>query len=129
MATKPRKYCLRFPCRNLSEPGSSYCQEHRPKPLAKLADVFYLTGRWRRFRDWYISKQPLCELCEKEGRTVPAVLVDHVVELRDLGAPYDETNVQALCASCHAKKTKQEAKKRGPVVYSYGEKSSATLRK
>ena len=101
---------MRFPCKHLSEPGSSYCQEHRPKPLAKVADAFYLSTGWRRFRDWYIRKNPLCELCQKEGRIVPATLVDHIAELKDLGAPYDEGNVQSLCASCHAKKTKADAK-------------------
>ena len=70
-----------------------------------MADDFYLTTRWRRFRAWYLGEHPLCEICQAEGRTVPAVIVDHIHELKDGGAPYDESNAMSLCAACHNKKT------------------------
>jgi 5-methylcytosine-specific restriction endonuclease McrA len=34
--------------------------------------------------------------------------VDHIKGLRDGGAPYDLSNLQTLCGSCHAKKTRIE---------------------
>lgn len=148
MATKPRKYCASWPCRNLSVPGSSYCTEHQartrarfcriqgcpdmaltgssfckqhqPEWTVKLADAFYVSVGWRRFREWYIANHPLCAECERQGKLVPGVIVDHVVELKDGGAPFDENNAQSLCRACHAYKTETERRKRN-------EKSSGTL--
>lgn len=87
--------------------------------MPKVADPFYLSPKWRRFRDWYISRHPLCEECESHGETVAGVIVDHIVELKDGGAPFDEGNCQTLCHACHNRKTGQERRKRGPRVYAY----------
>jgi 5-methylcytosine-specific restriction protein A len=129
MPGKPPKYCAAFPCRNVAAPGSAYCKEHRPAPARKETDPFYLSPRWRRFRNWYITAHPLCELCLAEGREEGAVIVDHRTELKDGGAPFDENNAQSLCGACHNRKTAEEKQKRGAIVYSYSEKSSATLGK
>jgi 5-methylcytosine-specific restriction protein A len=112
MASKPRKYCAEYPCSALAAPGSSYCDDHRPPAAPKATDPFYLRPAWRRFRNWYLANHPMCALCGGYGDAVPAVIVDHVVELKDGGAPYDEGNVQALCLSCHNKKTADEKMKR-----------------
>lgn len=120
MANKPNKYCIKFPCRNLAVPGSSYCIEHQPARAPKKAEPFYVSVRWRRFRDCYIGNHPLCEMCQAEGRgEVPAVIVDHIVELKDGGKPLDESNAQSLCRACHNRKTATEKKKRGAIVYAY----------
>ena len=37
---------------------------------------------------------------------------DHIVELRDGGAPLDPNNIMLLCASCHRRKTLLVAKQR-----------------
>jgi len=105
MANKSRKYCAAFPCPNLAIPGSSYCQEHQPARAPKETDPFYLSVRWRRFRDWYIGKHPLCEQCEREGRLTRAVMVDHVIEIKDGGALTSEENALAMCWKCHGVKT------------------------
>lgn len=119
LAAKPRKYCRAFPCKNMAEPGSSYCLEHRPAPAPKQADDFYLSPEWRRFRDWFISKYPLCKKCSAYGFITPAKIVDHIVELKDGGALFDESNTQSLCHACHNRKSAKERKKRGLSVYSY----------
>ena len=119
MASKPNKYCIKFPCRNMAIPGSAYCAKHQPAKAHKDADPFYTSVRWRRFRDWYIGKHPLCEMCQAEGREVTAVIVDHIVELKDGGAPLDEDNAQSLCRACHNRKTATEKQKRGLKVYEY----------
>lgn len=133
MPNKARRYCAAFPCSSLAVPGTIYCQEHQRAPLAKLADAFYMSPAWRRFRDWYIKQHPLCQHCQADGFSVPSVIVDHVVELKDGGAPYDEGNAQALCRSCHNRKTMTVAMVRGKAkvakVYSYEEKSSARVGK
>jgi len=46
-------------------------------------------------------------------------MVDHIIELKDGGAPLDERNVQALCRTCHGKKTSIEKQKRGAKAYVY----------
>lgn len=112
MARKPGKYCAAFPCPALAEPGSSYCRAHRPAAQQKEADPFYLTPAWRRFRGWYIRNNPLCVACEAVGLTTPAVIVDHIRELADGGAPYSADNAQSLCVACHNRKTGEAKRKR-----------------
>ena len=65
---------------------------------------------WRRLRMQYISRHPLCEICEAEGRTRAAQEVHHIVPIsrgmdrttmRRLA--YDIKNLQSLCSECHHK--------------------------
>ena len=106
MTQKARKYCASFPCRNLAEPGSSYCRDHRPARAQKVTDAFYLSVAWRRFRAWYLGRHPLCEQCEREGRPdTPADMVDHILEIQDGGALTSEENAMSLCWKCHGIKT------------------------
>lgn len=107
-----KRYCQAFPCRNFAERGSAYCGEHRPSREPKSVDPFYVSVRWRRFRDWYLGKHPLCEQCKSEGRLVRADMVDHVIELKDGGAPLSEDNAQSLCFHCHNVKTADVRDKR-----------------
>ena len=107
-----KKYCASFPCPNLAV-GGAYCAEHRPPRAAKDTDAFYLTTRWRRFREWYLTNHPFCEQCQREGRVgVLAGVVDHRVELKDRGAPTTQENAQSLCRKCHAIKTANAKEKR-----------------
>ncbi|MEI9477390.1 MAG: HNH endonuclease signature motif containing protein [Deltaproteobacteria bacterium] len=102
-----RKYCAAFPCSNLAVDGA-YCVEHRPARAPKETNPFYLSVRWRRFREWYLGKYPLCEQCLLDGRPdTAAVMVDHIVEIEDGGALTEEENSQSLCWKCHGIKTAQ----------------------
>jgi len=59
-------------------------------------------GRWQSARLGYLRKHPLCACCEANGRTVPAVLVDHVVPHRgDKALFWQRDNWQGLCERCH----------------------------
>ena len=60
--------------------------------------------RWRKIRDLYISRHPLCELCEAAGRLTPAAVVHHKIPV-DQGGSHHEDNLQALCKSCHSRLT------------------------
>lgn len=71
----------------------------------KKTEPFYGTARWKKFRKWYLSNNPMCETCLTNNKFVPAQMVDHIIELKDGGNPLDQKNTQALCWSCHAKKT------------------------
>lgn len=51
-----------------------------------------------------LAEFPLCNMCNGIGAHI-----DHIVPLRAGGAPYDQANLQTLCASCHSKKTRREA--------------------
>jgi len=62
---------------------------------------------WRKRRDRFLKRHPLCAICLSEGRTRQATCVDHVVPVTRGGADTPE-NWQALCASCHSRKTARE---------------------
>ncbi len=65
--------------------------------------------QWTKARDLFIRKNPLCILCQREGRTVQATIVDHRTPHRgDMVLFWDESNWQSLCKPCHDKKTARE---------------------
>ena len=59
--------------------------------------------RWQKFRAAYLSANPLCLHCDRKAATQ----IDHIkpVESKDDPLFYEESNLQALCSSCHSKKT------------------------
>ena len=65
-------------------------------------------GRWQRLARMFLRRHPLCAdpfgVHAAERGIVPAECVDHIVPLRR-GGSNDESNLQALCTSCHARKT------------------------
>lgn len=70
----------------------------------------YNSGRWRRLRAWKFACDPLCELCQKENKTVPAEDIHHIVSFMSTNDPsqrmilaYDYYNLQSLCKPCHQK--------------------------
>lgn len=65
---------------------------------------FYSSAAWRKLRDWYRKEHPLCEACQERGLVKVAQLVDHIVEIKDGGAPLDPANLQSLCGTCHNRK-------------------------
>lgn len=69
----------------LVEIGSTYCDKHRRQYL-KQDTIRRVTSssrgynyRWQKLSRLYLKKNPLCRQCLVEGRTVPAVAVDHIV--------------------------------------------------
>lgn len=88
--------------------------EHRRK---REPVRIYHTRRWRNFRLHYLSRHPLCVACQAEGRTTAASNLDHIKRIEEGGAVWDEENLQALCQSCHSRKTASEtfAKRKSPV--------------
>ena len=99
----------------LGTPG--YCDRHRVAAHRDYgrarrgfdAEVgFYQSARWRTVRAAFLREHPLCGLCAARGRVVAAVVADHVVPLKDGGARFDAANLQALCVTCHNRKTARE---------------------
>jgi 5-methylcytosine-specific restriction protein A len=103
----------------LSNPG--YCDSHRALVHRDYGRMrrsfdkevgFYQSSNWRRLRANFLRLHPLCRSCANQGRTVAAVVVDHVLPIKDGGTRLDTANLQALCVSCHNRKTAAESWRR-----------------
>lgn len=102
MPYAPPKVCSKANCRHLTP-----CPEHPRSPNHRQRNLprskVYDTKRWQMVRAVKLANQPQCETCG-----APATDVDHHVPLRQGGAPYDQTNLVALCHPCHSRKTALE---------------------
>jgi len=78
----------------------------------KVADPFYSSPAWIALRDRV--RHEAGGRCQAPGcgRAERRMFVDHIVELKDGGAPLDRSNAQLLCPSHHAAKTAAERAKR-----------------
>ena len=80
---------------------------------------WYLTERWQKFRKDYLRENQKCSRCDQ-----PAVIVDHV-DGHDIDT-WKETfwtgPFQALCWSCHSRKTMTEDAKNKPKRMSGAER-------
>jgi 5-methylcytosine-specific restriction protein A len=56
----------------------------------------------------FLREHPVCKACEALGSTTPAVVADHVQPIKENGLRFDWSNLQALCVSCHNRKTARE---------------------
>lgn len=66
----------------------------------------YNSKRWKMTRRRVLFEQPLCPC----GNL--ATDVDHILSIEEGGDPWNQANLQALCASCHSRKTNQEVRTR-----------------
>lgn len=80
--------------------------------MAKDKDYIRMihTTRWLYLRRDILTKHPLCQQCEDEGRITPAIEVHHIrpVEYGVSRADkqrlmFNPTNLRALCHDCHVK--------------------------
>ena len=95
------------------------------------------TTRWLTLRKAVLTRHPVCESCEKDGRLTPAVEVHHIVPVETAltymekqNLMFDPHNLMALCHNCHVsihmsmgKGTKANARERSR------EKADAACRK
>ncbi len=109
----PLRPCAVAGCPRPAIAGSSRCTEHalqqqrerdanRPSAATRGYDA-----RWRRRRAAYLRQHPWCVQCG-----APSRVVDHVIPRRRGGAD-DESNWQALCATCHNAKTMRQSVGKG----------------
>jgi len=104
MPTKPKRPCARPGCNNLVEHG--YCQEHKRK---RPPEQRVYGSKWRQAARMFLSRHPLCAMCEAQGRIVAAECVDHIIPHKgDMVLFWDVCNWQPLCSSCHSVKTWKE---------------------
>lgn len=104
------KVCSAVGCPVLVVNGVQFCVDHQREARARnrsLFDALYSTKRWRVVRLRVLRRARY--RCAVEGCPTWANEVDHVVPLIAWrGSPFDEANLQALCASHHASKTARE---------------------
>lgn len=66
----------------------------------------YDSAAWRGkngLRTLRLNLNPYCQTCG-----MPATMVDHTDPINNGGDPFDITNTQSLCDSCHNKKRRKE---------------------
>ena len=105
-------------CSNTTAKGNGgLCSEHqraRHKQYSQTRNdqehtKIYSTKAWKTTRRNALYRdEGWCVICKE----APAVLVDHIKEIKDGGEPYLLSNLQSLCARCHNKKTAEVAKNR-----------------
>lgn len=92
---------------------------HKPMPRiaprheAQGAKENYGQGRggrpWRRKRAAVMKRDGyVCQPCKQQNRVTLATEVDHVIPQAE-GGTDDESNLQAICETCHKAKTAAEA--------------------
>ena len=116
MPSKAKTPCKVKSCANLVEAGKSYCENHeskRHKQYDRDRKPAHKRGydyRWQKYRKQFLIDNPLCVKCLEEGKSVPATNVDHIEPVSGPDDPlfWDEDNHQALCHSCHSRKTARE---------------------
>lgn len=67
----------------------------------------YDDQKWRKARKAFLSDPDhcLCVMCEREGRDVPATVIDHIKPHHDdITLFWKKSNWQSLCATHHGKK-------------------------
>lgn len=109
VARSPLRPCSYPGCPTLVESGR--CDAHkavsgwkRDKERQRLYD----SARWRRFRKAYLASHPFCVECMRIDITTPSEHVDHVTPHRGDPVKFWQGPFQALCASCHSRKTLKE---------------------
>lgn len=73
---------------------------------------FYRSSKWTRCSRRHRAAEPFCRSCRTHGLLIVGVLTDHIVPIHCGGAPYDEANLQTLCARCHDIKRQRESQRK-----------------
>ena len=105
MPTRAKKPCKHPGCPNIT--SGKYCLVHLPLhkddyPRRIKQSGVYASTRWRKYRRWYLNRNPLCSVV---GCNNAATVVDHIISVNEGGSFWDKENHQPMCKSCHDKKT------------------------
>lgn len=89
-------------------------------PVASIEMQRQRSGKWyvtNRRKVWS-EQDGLCKACGIMIYYPSGFELDHIVPLID-GGKDERENMQALCVTCHAEKTKKEARARGKYDFQY----------
>jgi 5-methylcytosine-specific restriction protein A len=68
--------------------------------------------RWEKARKTYLMRNPLCVMCQREGRVNPATVVDHIFPHKgDQQLFWDTDNWQGLCKPHHDRDKQREERR------------------
>lgn len=98
MANKPNKV------------SRSWVKESKPFEREIHNSDFYNSWSWRKLRKRFLELNPLCKYCYNEGIVTKATVADHKIRINAGGDALNENNIQALCESCHNRKSALESK-------------------
>lgn len=109
MPTKPLRPCRHPGCTALTK--EAYCDLHKrsyDRQRGTAAQRGY-SHKWALYRKRFLSRSPLCVICEREGKITPATVVDHIKPHKgDQALFWDTSNHQSLCKRHHDIKTAKE---------------------
>ena len=136
MANKSMKLCSFPGCKNLVPYGTRFCPYHEQNKsyhICNMEGCSNLTKEryceeclkkiqkkdneeradrrdkysrnWRQLSIHIRNKEPFCRECLKMGKYTPSECVDHI---DNDPSNNNENNLQALCWSCHSRKTARE---------------------
>ncbi len=119
MPYKPKRPCSYPGCPKLTD--GRYCPEHKKLmekqydkyQRSKESSAFYRSSDWKKMRANYLIEHPFCVECNRHGKLTKATVVDHIIPIRMGGPLLEESNLQALCASCHTRKSIKEGSRFG----------------
>ncbi len=111
MPDKPLRPCKHTGCAELTRDPSGYCEQHRSE--ARMYERYRGSARkrgynkqWEKESKGFLKEHPLCVECEKQGKFIPAQVVDHIVPHRgNQKLFWDKRNWQPLCKHHHDQKT------------------------
>ena len=113
MAPRSKRPCSYPGCNQLTT--ERFCEVHKRQERQRLderrgsSSERGYTYRWRLARQTYLAKNPLCVMCEKEGRLTAANVIDHIIPHKgDKELFWDRSNWQSLCKRHHDIKTATE---------------------
>jgi 5-methylcytosine-specific restriction protein A len=73
------------------------------------AHEFYSSSKWRKFREGYLQRHPLCVTCKAKGFIVAATEVHHIKSrLQHPELTFEESNLEGDCKPCHSRHTMKE---------------------
>ena len=107
MPKKPKRPCSYPGCPKLTD--GRFCEEHA-KAEARRYEKYQRDpearkrygSAWRVIRARYAAEHPFCEMCLAEGRYTPTEHIHHIKPLTQ-GGTHEESNLKALCHSCHSR--------------------------
>ncbi len=110
MPQKLKKPCSYPGCRALTH--DRFCPDHQKQHRQQQdsrrgsAHERGYNARWRRYREQYLRRHPLCVECLERGVLTAATVVDHIIAHRgDYALFWSPENHRALCKSDHDRKT------------------------
>ena len=100
MPRKPKLPCRHPGCPKLSD--AVYCEDHRGFYARDNSSARGYDSKWKKARDLFLKRHPLCAKCLLKGKVTPATVVDHKIPHRgDKRLFWDMSNWQSLCKGCH----------------------------